>query len=141
MTTEGGERHSEAGPPFESRRLGQEVDVTAPDGSAIRLLPQLDRGSMVHCVLEPGSVSLAIRHRTVEELWYVLSGRGELWRRHGTREEVVDLLPHTAHSIPQGVHFQFRTAGEEPLRFVIVTMPPWPGHDEAVRVDDHWPTS
>jgi mannose-6-phosphate isomerase-like protein (cupin superfamily) len=28
--------------------------------------------------------------------------------------------------------------GEEPLMFIIVTMPPWPGDQEAVRVDDHW---
>ena len=49
------------------------------------------------------------------------------------------LEPHTAHSIPLGAHFQFRNPGAEPLAFVIVTMPPWPGMDEAMRVADHWP--
>jgi mannose-6-phosphate isomerase-like protein (cupin superfamily) len=42
-------------------------------------------------------------------------------------------------SILLGTHFQFRNTGATPLRFVIVTMPPWPGKDEAVRVGDHWP--
>ena len=114
-------------------------DVLAPDGSEIRLLPQVAGGSMVHCTLPPGAASLAVTHRTVEELWYVLAGAGELWRRQGEREEVVALHPHTAHSIPLGTHFQFRNPGPEPLSFVIVTMPPWPGMDEAVRVPDHWP--
>ena len=47
-------------------------------------------------------MSLAVTHRTVDELWYVLAGTGELWRRQGEREEIVPLLPHTAHSIPLG---------------------------------------
>jgi len=117
-------------------------DVLAPDGSEIRLLPQVPGGSMVHCKLPPGAVSLAVTHRTVDELWYVVAGEGELWRRQQDgRERVEALRPHTAHSIPLGTHFQFRNIGTEPLILVIVTMPPWPGMDEAVRVEDHWPTS
>ena len=42
-------------------------------------------------------------------------------------------------SIPTGAAFQFRNTGEAPLIFVIATMPPWPGMDEAVRVKDFWP--
>jgi mannose-6-phosphate isomerase-like protein (cupin superfamily) len=125
-------------PGFASGRPAAERDVVAPDGSEIRLLPQVTGGSMVHCTLPPGAVSLAVTHRTVDELWYVLSGAGELWRRQGDRAEVVPLAPHTAHAIPLGTHFQFRNPGREPLVFVIVTMPPWPGMDEAVRVADHW---
>jgi mannose-6-phosphate isomerase-like protein (cupin superfamily) len=41
-------------------------------------------------------------------------------------------------TIPVGTHFQFRNTGAVPLRFVIATMPQWPGSDEAVRVEDHW---
>ena len=124
---------------FQSARPATQRDVLAPDGSEIRLLPQTTGGSMVHCTLPPGAVSLAVVHRTVDELWYVLAGAGELWRRQGQEEQVEALLPHTAHSIPLGTHFQFRNPGPEPLSLVIVTMPPWPGMDEAVRVADHWP--
>jgi mannose-6-phosphate isomerase-like protein (cupin superfamily) len=42
-------------------------------------------------------------------------------------------------TIPRGAHFQFRNTGDAPLGIVLVTMPPWPGEQEAVRVDDHWP--
>jgi mannose-6-phosphate isomerase-like protein (cupin superfamily) len=125
--------------PFVSQTPSERHDVLAPDGSEIRLLPQLAGGSMVHCTLPPGAVSLAVTHRTVEELWYVLAGEGLLWRQQGERQEVMPLRPGTAHTIPLGTHFQFRNPGEAPLVFVIVTMPPWPGIDEAVRVADHWP--
>jgi mannose-6-phosphate isomerase-like protein (cupin superfamily) len=128
-------------PEFTTTQLAEDHDVVAPDGSEIRLLVATKRGSMVHATLPPGHVSLAIMHRTVHEFWYITAGRGQLWRKQGEREEIVDLAPGTALSIPVGTHFQFRTVGAEPLQFVLCTMPPWPGEQEAVRVPDYWPPS
>lgn len=125
--------------PFATKSLPHAYDVLAPDGSEIRLMPTAAGGSMVHCRLPPGGCSLAVTHRTVEELWYVLAGRGEIWRRQGEREEIGSLVAGTSLSIPLGTHFQFRNLGDGPLDIVIVTMPPWPGMDEAVRVEDRWP--
>ena len=48
------------------------------------------------------------------------------------------MSPGVSLTIPLGAHFQFRNTGEAPLRFVIVTMPPWPGEDEAYGVEGHW---
>lgn len=124
---------------FESVSLPETVDVIAPDGSEIRFLPALKGGSMVHCKLHLGEVTKAVSHKTVEEIWYILGGRGELWRKQGSREEIAALLPGTAHTIPQGVAFQFRADPTEGLQFIIVTMPPWPNMEEAVPVPDHWP--
>ena len=124
-----------SGPAWTTRALPEAYDLEAPDGSEIRLLVERPGGSMVHCCLPPGRVTRAVRHRTVEEVWYFLSGIGEVWRRDGEREEVVEARPGLALSIPLGTHFQFRTVGAEPLVFLIVTMPPWPGPDEAVFVD------
>jgi mannose-6-phosphate isomerase-like protein (cupin superfamily) len=124
---------------FETKRLPVAVDVMAPDGSEIRLLATLPCGSMVHCTLPPGQTSLAVVHCTVEEVWYFIQGRGQVWRRQGDQEEVVDITPGLCLTIPTGTHFQFRTTGDDPLAFVIVTMPPWPGADEAARVPDYWP--
>lgn len=124
---------------FVTKQLGEAYDVLAPDTSEIRLLVSTSRGSLAHGTLPAGRVSLAVTHRTVEEIWYVTGGRGEVWRKHGDREMVVDVAPGTALTIPTGVQFQFRTAGPEPLRFIMCTMPPWPGEQEAVRVPDHWP--
>lgn len=113
-------------------------DVIAPDGSEIRFLGQMDAASFVHCTLNPGDVTQAIVHRTVTELWHILSGEGELWRRLGDDESIVTLKAGICVSIPLGAHFQFRTVGDEPLRFVIVTAPPWPGSDEAIFVPGKW---
>ena len=121
------------------KRLAKDCDTLAPDGSEIRLLSATSRGSMVHCTLNPGEVSLPVAHKTVEEVWYFLEGTGQLWRKYGDEERVVDVAPGVSLSIPVGAHFQFKTTGDVPLRFLIVTMPPWPGEDEAYRVPGYWP--
>ena len=123
---------------FETKAISPNPDAVAPDGSLVRLLPVLPGGSFAHFELPAGRVSLAVTHRTVEEIWYVVSGAGELWRRQDGAEEVVALKPGTAVTIPLGAHFQFRAGEGAPLAFVAVTMPPWPGPDEAVPVDGHW---
>ena len=121
------------------RELSQDYDTLAPDGSEIRLLAQTCRGSMVHCTLNPGEVSLAVAHKSVEEVWFFLEGTGQVWRRLGELERTVDVSPGVSLAIPVGAHFQFRTIGDRPLCFVIVTMPPWPGEDEAHPVPGRWP--
>ena len=124
--------------PFETNRTGDEF-VTAPDGSEIRLLHQLEGGGLAQCTLPPGGVSAAVTHRTVEEIWYFIEGRGQVWRKQDDRQQVVDVEPGVSLTIPLGTHFQFRNTGDDPLRFVISTMPLWPGEDEAPRVPDYWP--
>ena len=112
--------------------------MLAPDQSEIRELLALSGGSMVHCTLPVGRVSLAVTPRTVEEIWYTLSGRAEFWRKRGDVESVVEVGPGHCLTIPLGAHFQFRTVGDEPFTAIMITMPPWPGPDEAIRVPDHW---
>jgi mannose-6-phosphate isomerase-like protein (cupin superfamily) len=122
-----------------SVQLPIDYDVLAPDGSEIRLLGEISGGSFCHCTLPPGETSLAVKHRSVEEIWYFLSGSGEVWRKLGEEEEVVETRVGLALTIPLGTHFQFRNVGTEPLTFVIATIPAWPGEQEAERVADHWP--
>lgn len=113
-------------------------DALAPDGSDVRLLLILDGGSMAHFEIGPGQVSRAVAHRTVDELWFVLKGRGEMWRRQGIREETVALEPGVCVSVPVGTSFQFRCGNDHPLAAVATTMPPWPGEGEAQQVDGVW---
>ena len=117
---------------FESGRVPDSYDVLAPDGSEIRLLHQLGAVSVVHCRLPVGAVSIPVRHRTVEEVWFFLSGQGQVWRKQGEREQVLDVAPGMSLTIPLGTDFQFRNDGDAPLEFIIATTPPWPGQDEAV---------
>jgi mannose-6-phosphate isomerase-like protein (cupin superfamily) len=118
--------------------IGTAPLVTAPDGSGGRILCATERGSMISFSLEPGVVSKAVVHKTVDEIWYVVAGQGRLWRRQGESEEVADLAPGLSLTIPVGVQFQFRNDGDEPLQIVAVTMPPWPGEGEAVAVIGAW---
>ncbi len=119
-------------------RLAEGRTVVAPDGSRIRELVAVAGGSMVHCTLPKGAVSMAVAHATVDEVWYCLAGKGEVWRRREDVESVVDVEPGVSLSIECGTHFQFRSTGNQDLQLVIVTMPPWPGAEEARRVSDHW---
>ena len=52
----------------------------SPDGSEVRLLGSLPRGSMAVFRLTPKTVSKAVAHRTVEEIWYFIAGSGRMWR-------------------------------------------------------------
>ncbi|HVU11258.1 MAG TPA: cupin domain-containing protein [Phototrophicaceae bacterium] len=123
----------------ETKLLQQNYDNLAPDGSQIRLLLKLRAGGVAHCTLEPGQVSQAVAHKTVEEVWYFLEGQGEVWREP-CDPPVVEAVPGVCLTIPTGTRFQFRCTGTTPLRFLIITLPPWPGADEAYRVADYWRT-
>jgi mannose-6-phosphate isomerase-like protein (cupin superfamily) len=123
---------------FVTTTLPADADALAPDGSEVRLLPRLERGSMAHFTLAPGVASRAVTHRTVEEIWFCTSGRGEMWRQSDEREEIVALVPGVALTIPLGTRFQFRALGSEPLTALAVTMPPWPDADEAIDVTGAW---
>ncbi len=123
---------------FETMRLQDAVQVVAPDGSDVHVLCAAGRGSMIRVELKPGVTSKAVTHRTVEEIWFILDGSGEMWRADDDGEEVVALEPGTCMTIPVGTRFQFRTTSDTPLRSVAVTMPPWPGMDEAYVIDGPW---
>ncbi len=124
---------------FITRKLGDAPDAIAPDGSEVRLLANANRGSMAHFKLPPGAVSKAVAHKTVEEVWYIASGRGRMWRKLGADEEITELAQGVSIFIPVGAHFQFRADGDAPLEAVGVTMPSWPGMDEAYEVPGVWP--
>lgn len=123
---------------FETKRLPVAADHEAPDGSHVRVLLELAGGTMAHYELAPGQVSSAVTDRTVEEIWFFLSGRGEMWRKQEGREEIVAIESGVCLTIPSGTHFQFRSFGYEPLAAVGVTMPPWPGEGEAIVVKGKW---
>ena len=123
---------------FSTKKLPETPDVTAPDGSNVRILLELDRGSMAHFALLPGETSIAVAHRTIEEIWYFLTGKGEMWRKQEKQEEIVAVESGICLTIPVSTHFQFRSFGNEPLSAIGVTMPPWPGEDEAYEVEGKW---
>ena len=108
-------------------------DAIAPDGSEIYLrvgpADGATRASLCEVRLGAGAVSRPVRHRSVEEIWYVLEGEGDVWRGAAG---VVAVRPGDALVIPTGSSFQFRAGPAAPLRFLCYTAPPWPGPAEAL---------
>jgi mannose-6-phosphate isomerase-like protein (cupin superfamily) len=123
---------------FQTKRLPPGADAVAPDGSDVRVLLSVRGGGVAHFELAAGQTSVAVRHRSVEEIWYFVRGRGEMWRKFGEDEEVVEVSTGVCLTIPLGTAFQFRVTGEEPLAAVGATFPPWPGTGEAVIVTGPW---
>lgn len=124
--------------PFAALDRAHALRVVAPDGSDVRVLLGVAGGGLAEFELGAGEVSTAVTHRTVEEIWYVMRGRGEMWRRQGVREEIVALRVGLCLTVPLGAHFQFRALGDEPLTVLGATMPPWPGEGEAIVVAGPW---
>ena len=93
---------------FTSKRLPVERDVVAPDGSDVRILLGLKGGGMAHFTLAAEQTSKAVMHRTVEEIWFFLSGRGEMWLKQDSREELISVESGICLTIPLGTQFQFR---------------------------------
>lgn len=123
---------------FETLSFPAQRTVVAPDGSDVRVLLGLPAGGMAHFHLAAGQTAIAVTHRTVEEIWFVASGHGEMWRKQGEHESIVVLEQGTCLTIPLGTHFQFRASAAAAVSVVAVTMPPWPGDGEAVPVVGPW---
>ena len=124
-------------PPLGHR--AEHPDATGPDGSEIRFLidhrHRAQGTSVVEAILPPGQVSHPVWPWTVEEVWYILEGCGQVWRCPPDADpfplESVAVKPDDALTIPTGWRFQFSASPAGPLRFRCITIPPWPGPDEA----------
>ena len=88
---------------------------------------------MAHFELDPGQITQPVRHRRVDELWFVVAGTGSIWRQS---VGVTKLTPGTAVAIEAGAAFQFR-ADDDGLA-VAATIPAWTDGDEAEPADGIW---
>jgi mannose-6-phosphate isomerase-like protein (cupin superfamily) len=123
---------------MQTRPFPETPDARSPAGAEIRFLMEGETGNMIHSSVPPGQVNRATVHATVSEFWHVLSGRGEIWRRDESGEGVAVLEEGVSIDIPVGTAFQYRSSGPEPLRFLCISMPPWPGDEEASLIDGPW---
>ena len=94
---------------------------------------------MARFELAAHAVSTRVRHPGADELWFVESGQGEIWRCAAGIESTDPLSAGLCVDIPRGVAFQFR-AGASGLSIIAVTMPAWSGDHDAEPVDGStWP--
>ena len=125
----------------ETRMLPAEPDLIAPDGAEVCKLLARAGGNMAHCRLAAGQVARAVRHRSVDEIWFILSDTGAMWQGDASSETVIELVAGLCLTIPCGTAFQFRAGPDQALAAVYVNLPPWPGPDEAESVPGHWPAT
>ena len=123
---------------MQTRSFPSTPDGRSPAGAEVRSLIEGDTGSMIHSTVPPGQVNRATVHATVGEFWHVLSGEGQIWRRDGAGEETTDLRAGVSIDIPVGTAFQYRCTGGDPLRFICISMPRWPGAQEATFLEGPW---
>jgi mannose-6-phosphate isomerase-like protein (cupin superfamily) len=130
---------------FPTVHLSDEADGIAPDGSEVRPLLVGPGASVAHFRLPAGETSAPCRHRTIDEVWFVIAGSGEFWRRSPEGvEEVVPVTAGTGLLVAAGVAFQVRANAGGPLDAVGVTMPPWPASgagEVEVLAEGRWPAT
>lgn len=124
--------------PIQTLRLPVDRDTVAPDSADIRVLLRTGQASLAHGTLDVGRTSIAVAHRTVDEMWFVVGGSAEVWRRLGDEESLVTVSAGDALTVPLGADFQYRTVGDALFQFIMCTTPAWPGPDEAIFVEGRW---
>jgi mannose-6-phosphate isomerase-like protein (cupin superfamily) len=133
------EQTNREGRHMKTTMLPEEADARSPAGADIRFLMDGKTGDMIHSTVPPHQTNRATVHATVSEFWYVLEGHGEIWRDDGEESNIAVLVPGTSIDIPVGTAFQYRNVSTAELKFICVTMPPWPGDSEATFVKGMWP--
>ena len=127
------------GKPMKETTLTDKPDAKSPAGADIRFIMDGALGNMIHSTVPPGQINRATIHATVSEFWHVLEGEGEIWRKDTVADErVTSLRPGVSIDIPVATAFQYRNIGNKALKFICISMPPWPGDDEATHVKGAW---
>jgi mannose-6-phosphate isomerase-like protein (cupin superfamily) len=104
--------------------LKADPSYTSPGGaSEIRLLLQRPEGELTHarCPEHRSSQPATVEHTV--EMFFVMAGRGFLWRSLDDSEDVVELRPGRSALIPEVARFQYRS--ETDLVFMVATLPQW----------------
>ena len=119
-------------------QLPDRPNAKSPAGADIRFIMEGTTGNMIHSTVPPGQINRATIHKTVGEFWYAIEEKGEIWRKDEAEERVTLLTAGVSIDISVGTAFQYRNVGSEPLKFICITMPPWPGDEEASHLTGIW---
>ena len=123
---------------WKSQQLPDNPSYISPSGvTEIRTLPSFVEGEIVHARLPGGHPSTAARLNGCGEIFYILSGEGELWRRTGPVEAVTQLRPGRCVTLPPGIDFQYRATSER-MDFLVATAPRWQRSNWAEAERRYW---
>lgn len=115
---------------MEIRSLALATPFVTTDGSTIRSLLDLSNApvanqSLAEATIAPGESTIRHHHRVSEEIYYLVSGTGEM-EIDGER---VPVAVGDAILIPPGAWHQITATGDEPLRLLCACAPPWTAED------------
>ena len=105
--------------------------IKTPHGSELRPLVDRTTSEITQCslaeeVLPPGSAVAPHHHRELEEIYYILSGRG----RMTVGEETSDVEEGDAVYVPRNHRHTLENTGTEPIRLLVVCGPAFFYEDE-----------
>lgn len=117
------------------RNLSEVPAFTTKDGSEIRELlayrnSSIRNQSLAEARLPPGGATQPHYHPRTEEIYYILSGRGQMQ----IGAEVRSVGPLDAVAIPPGAPHQITNPGPEPLIFLCCCAPCYE-HDDTVMIE------
>ena len=78
-------------------------------------------------IAKPDTVSIPVQRKDLEELYFVIAGKGEVWLKdiESEKEKVVVLKPGTIIQIPSTSVVQYRNTGKKNLILLVPTNPPY----------------
>jgi mannose-6-phosphate isomerase-like protein (cupin superfamily) len=104
--------------------LKTDPSYTSPGGvSEIRILLQRPEGELTHARCPAHHISQPATVEDTVQMFFVIAGRGFLWRSLGDSEDVVELRVGRAVLIPEVARFQYKS--ETNLVFMVATLPQW----------------
>ena len=106
-----------------------------PTEAEIKVITDQLESATMQYTLKKGTVSKALRHKTVTEFWHILSGSGAIWRRNETQESILPLKAGMSIDVPLGTDFQY-CSDKDDLIFICITLPPASDPDEASVIED-----
>ncbi|HSB08028.1 MAG TPA: cupin domain-containing protein [Blastocatellia bacterium] len=107
--------------------------ISTAHGSEIRPLIDRTTSSITQCslaeeTLPPGCAVTPHRHRRIEEIYYITSGRGLMT----VGDEAREVKPGDAVYIPRGNRHTLENTGDEPIKLILVCGPAFFYEDEIV---------
>lgn len=132
--------------PLENRVANDFDCKIAPDKSKIHFLTTGLYGGVVQCSMAPLQVSETKMHRTVSEMW-AFKGSIEIdvfkQDTKNSKPRIVSIKNPTHYYIARinaGESFKFENLQSKAAKFLIATVPTWPGSNEAISVSDFLPS-
>ena len=118
------------------QNLEQATPFTTKDGSEIRELlahrnSSIRNQSLAEARIGPGMTTTAHYHPQTEEIYYILTGTGEM----KIGDEVKKVGPGDAIAIPPGAIHQISNSGSEVLRLLCCCAPGYE-HEDTVLIDE-----